>query len=120
MGLDLIFNLNIEILISKGPFGYQAISKAIKIHPTREATKYKGLSPFWNQAAKECWPAVFFFQAEVWAEKEYISAIGQLVNYLILGNLKTFDEEDLHDIGNVDLPNRQSAGGGHMQVNLAN
>jgi hypothetical protein len=61
------------------------------------------LSPFWNQAAKECWAAVFFFEAEVWAAKEYISAIGQPVNYLILGNLKTLDEEDLHDIGNVEL-----------------
>ncbi|CAK9210937.1 unnamed protein product [Sphagnum troendelagicum] len=43
------------------------------------------------------------FQAEVWAKKEYISAIGQPVNYLILGNLKTLDEETLHDIGNVEL-----------------
>jgi len=61
------------------------------------------LNPFWNQAAKECRAAVFSFQAEVWAEKEYSSAIGQPVNYLILGNLKTLDEETLHDIGNVEL-----------------
>ncbi len=66
------------------------------------------MNPFWNQAAKECRAAVFSFQAEVWAEKEYISAIGQPVNYLILGNLKTLDEETLHDIGNVELATQLS------------